>query len=495
MSERLTFGYGTSGHLGDAPARAQGASPARSDTPPSSAAENPVALASDDRPDGAFIGLMLFTALLFFRPQDQVPALGMLHLAELSALGALLSMVVGRLGRGLSITRVTPELCGVVFMGGLMLATAPFSVWPGGAVSTFTEIYFKVILIFLLMVNTLTSRKRIEQFVWLIVIASGYIACRAVLDYGRGMNLIENGRVKGAVGGIFRNPNDLALNMVAVMPLAASLAFRAAGTVARLGGACLALVMGASVVASQSRSGTIGLVVMTFVMGLHVTRRRPGVAFAALLVLLLALPLVPSSYWYRLSSITDETQDQTGSREARRTLLRESFAAFVDHPLTGVGAGQFKTYDPEGRDQPWRESHNIVLQVGAELGVLGMGTLLFLMARGGLAGVRTKHLLRRARGLAPRGRRARGAARLASRAPEIDAEEIEWFEGHAAAMTAALVGWFFCALFASVAYNWTFYYLLALATVPCAILEGRLAAPRRARAVPESTGRLQEARA
>ena len=33
-------------------------------------------------------------------------------------------------------------------------------------------------------------------------------------------------------------------------------------------------------------------------------------------------------------------------------------------------------------------------------------------------------------------------------------------------MTAALAGWFVCALFASVAYNWTFYYLLALAVAP-----------------------------
>lgn len=438
---------------------------------------------------------MLFTGLLFFRPQDHMPALGALHLAELSALGALLALIVGRLTRGLSITRVTPELLGVVFMGALILASAPFSVWPGGTFATFTDIYSKVILIYLLMVNTLTSRKRIEQFVWLLVIASGYIAFRAVLDYSRGINLIEYGRVQGAIGGMFRNPNDLALNMVAIMPLAAVLAFRAVSVIARAGAALAVGLMAAAIVASQSRSGTVGLVVMTFVLGLYLFRRKPAAAGAGVLALFLALPLVPGSYWARLSSITDETQDQTGSREARRTLLRESFDAFIEHPLTGVGAGQFKNYNPGGRLQPWRESHNIVLQVGAELGVLGVVTLLFLMARGGLAGIRTQRLLRRARGISPRGRRPAGAPPIGAPAAEMDAEEVEWFEGHAAAMTAALVGWFFCALFASVAYNWTFYYLLALATVPSAILEARLAAPRRARPVPESMGGLQGARA
>jgi hypothetical protein len=33
---------------------------------------------------------------------------------------------------------------------------------------------------------------------------------------------------------------------------------------------------------------------------------------------------------------------------------------------------------------------------------------------------------------------------------------------HTVGMTAGLVGWFVCAMFASVAYSWTFYYVLAL---------------------------------
>jgi hypothetical protein len=47
-------------------------------------------------------------------------------------------------------------------------------------------------------------------------------------------------------------------------------------------------------------------------------------------------------------------------------------------------------------------------------------------------------------------------------------------------MTAALAGWFFCALFASVAYNWTFYYLLALAVAPREFLVDRLGTSRAA---------------
>ena len=464
MSERLVFGYGTTGHGGDAPRPRRGREV-------QAAVEAPVAAAEPgrERRDWAFTGLMVFTALLFFRPQDQLPFLNGLHLAELAALAALGAMASGRLGRGLSVTRVTPELVGVAAMGALILATAPFSVWPGGAVGTFTEMYVKVILIFVLMVNTLTSPKRIEQFTWLIVIATGYIGFRAVFDYARGINLVENGRVQGAVGGMFKNPNDLALNMVAVLPLAAGIALRAVSSVRRLVAAGCGLLMVGAVIASHSRSGSVGLAAMTVILALYLVKRRPGLVFAGALLVALAVPLAPASYWHRLSSITDESQDDTGSREAREILLRESWQAFLSNPITGVGAGQFKNYNPEGRQEAWRESHNVVLQVAAELGIVGLAVFGFLVARGMTAGRQVRRLLRQA---TDPGR------------PRITPFEADVVGAHSAMMRAAMVGWFICALFASVAYGWTFYYLLALAVAPRDILLDRLngvRAPRRAR--------------
>jgi putative inorganic carbon (HCO3(-)) transporter len=363
--ERLVFGYGTSRHQGEAPAPAAALSAAALAPAPEPAAPHTEVAARAERLDWAYLGLLAFTALLFFRPQDVVTPLRALHLAEISAVVALGSLVSGRLGRGLPVTRLTPELVGVFAFAFVILATAPFAVWMGGAVGTFTELYAKVVLIFVLMVNTLTSPKRMEQFTWLIVVASGYIATRAVLDYARGVNLVENGRVQGSVGGMFKNPNDLALNMVAVLPLAAFLVLRPSSMVRRGFAALCAVMMTGAIVASQSRSGTLGLAAMGLVLGGQVLKRKPGLVLSLAFVGLLALPLLPSSYWGRLESITNKDLDQTGSREARSVLLQESFAAFMSHPLTGVGAGQFKNYNPEGREEAWRESHNSILQVAS----------------------------------------------------------------------------------------------------------------------------------
>ncbi|MEP6915388.1 MAG: O-antigen ligase family protein [Acidobacteriota bacterium] len=501
MSERLTFGYGTSGGAGDAvpsaPARgaaAHGSGDLGAPRSDSIAGSNGADARPEERErrDWAFIGLMTFTAILFFRPQDTLPVLDGLHLAELSAIAALLAMGIGRLGRGQTLSRYTPELGGVVALGAVILASAPFSIWMGGAIGTFTDLYVKIILIFVLMVNTLKSPKRVDRFVWLIVLATGYLAFRAVFDYARGVNLVENGRVQGAVSGMFGNPNDLALNMVVVIPLAASLAMREAKTIRRLAAALCGVLMIGAVVASQSRGGTIGLAVMLLILFVSVARRKPAFAAIAALLLLLALPTIPSSYWQRVSSITDDSLDATGSRTTRRTLLTESYRAFLQHPLTGVGAGQFKNYDPQGRDQAWHESHNVMLQVAAELGIFGLAIFLFLLARAGTANAQARRLLRKAGALAGRRRKAHPA----SQNGPISAAESDWVQAHGSAMLASLAGWFCCALFASVAYNWTFYYLLALAAAPREILLDRLAAVGRPRVAPAAaTARLEQVRA
>jgi O-antigen ligase len=490
MSERLVFGYGTSRHTGVAPERA----PAPAEGPPILSSHEPAGVvARRDGQEGAFVGLLVFTAVLYLRPQDHITILRVVPLAEIAALGALAAMVFGRLSSGLNVTRYTPDVAGVALLGLLMLATAPFSIWPGGAVATFSGLYMKAVLIYLLMVTTLTSPTRIARFTWLIVLASGYISFRAVFDYARGVNLIENDRVRGAIGGMFQNPNDLALNMVAVLPLAIFVSMRASGTVGRLFGAACALLMTGAVVASHSRSGTVGLGMVAVFLAWRLVRIRPGLIAVGVLAMLLALPLVPGSYWSRMSSITDESRDETGSREARRLLLGEAWAAFLANPLTGVGAGQFRNYAPEGRAEPWRETHNVLLQVAAELGVIGLGIFMFLIYRAAMAGRATHRMLRRTAG-GERTARSGGAPPPHPTPATADDDDADFFRSYAVMVTAALAGWFFCALFASVAYHWTFYYLLALAGAPRQILADRLAVSDAARRAWARTARLQEAR-
>ncbi|MGH9411928.1 MAG: O-antigen ligase family protein [Vicinamibacterales bacterium] len=433
--------------------------------------------------DWAFTWMLLFTAALFLRPQDLIPPLQILHLPEVTAIAGLASLFSSRLRRRQPLTRMTPDLMGVILLGAIILLTAPFSVWPGGSVRLFIETYSKVILIYLLAVNVISSPRRLERFTWILVLAVSYVALLAVLDYVRGTNMIGHGtRVRGAVGGVLGNPNDLALNMVSFLPLAAFIAMRSGSIARRIVAAGCVLLMVVTIVATQSRGGFLGFIAMMVVLGAFAVRRRPAFVVVGALAALCALPIVPGDYWLRLASITNENLDPNGSEAARRELMKESFRAFVENPVTGVGAGQFVNWDPQ-RDQASHEAHDVLLQVASELGITGLAVFVFLIGRAFLAVYQTRRLVREAK-------RRRDPSGPDS---PIDEHSLQLLDAHSAAMAAALTGWTVCALFGSVAYSWTFYYLLLLAATPREMLRDAL--PHRTRAARRVPPALEVARA
>jgi O-antigen ligase len=476
--EHLTFGYGAE------------TVPSRAVVEAAIAAEVPATFAAvpyAEPRDWGYLGLIAFTAVLLIRPQDQIPALTVLHLAEICAIVGIAPMLLHRLTRRLPVFRVTPDTLGLIAFGGIILATAPFSVWPGGAFGLFADFYVKILIVFVLMMNTLTTTRRIENITWLIVLCCGYVAARAVFDYARGINLVEGSRIAGVSRGIFGNPNDLAMNMVTFLPAAAVVALSARfGAVRRAIAAAVVLLMLAAIVFTKSRSGFVGLAAMVLTLTVLGGRVRPKFGLMALAAVLVAVPFAPASFWDRMGTIIDADRDRiefTGSREARRALLEEGLATMAAYPLTGVGAGQFQNYNPPGRRERWRETHNALLQVGAETGVLGLAVYAFLIARGAHAGFWIRRKLRR---------KKKSDAGDPLRHVLSEHERRAMVE-HSVAMSAGLVGWFVCALFASVAYNWTFYYVLALAVSARELVRDRLVAGRALEAQAATRGSVPSA--
>jgi putative inorganic carbon (HCO3(-)) transporter len=370
-------------------------------------------------------------------------------------------MVVRRLSSGQTITRVNAEVIGVIALGAILLLTMPFSIWPGGSMTVFSEIYVKIILIFALMISTITSPRRVRQMTWIMIIASGYIASRAVFDYVRGENLVEGDRVRGAIGGMFENPNDLALNLVTFLAPTLFIIFQEKKASRRLLAGAIAATMVAAIVCTKSRSGFLGLIGMGAVVLYYVSKAKPALVVGVLLAGLMAVPVLPSSFWDRMDSIVNADEDQTGSRAARLRLIDQGVDVFLENPLTGIGAGQFKNYSAPGVVEKWRVTHNVWLQVATELGVFGLLTFAFLVLR---AYSSSFAALRMLRGSPKR----RGDSQLA-----LSADDRTILEINAKGMIAAMVGWTICALFASVAFNWTFYYVFALAVAGREIIASR----------------------
>ena len=252
--ERLTFGNGVRRPVMPAGAIATAAALAHE--------PEPVKLSRLDTWDWGWGGLLIFTVLLFFRPQDQFPGLQDSHISDIAALIGLCALFANNLARGRAITRMTPELLGVLGFGLVIVLTIPTSIWPTGAFGEFQKYYLPIALIYLLMVNTVTTPKRIERIVWIIVLAFGFWSARVLIDhYFRGV-WQGDGRVRAPVGGFFQNPNDLALNLAAFLPFAFMYIKRPGPGLKRLMCAGIAFMMLVVLVLTKSRGGTLGFVAM-----------------------------------------------------------------------------------------------------------------------------------------------------------------------------------------------------------------------------------------
>ena len=125
---------------------------------------------------------------------------------------------------------------------------------------------------------------------------------------------------------------------------------------------------------------------------------------------------------------------------------------------------------PPGRREPWRETHNVLIQVAADLGIFGLLAFSFLIVRGLVVALRTRRML----------------ASSPSRAgpnpadAEWNADDRQSLYLQTVAMSVGLIGWFTCAMFASVAYSWTFYYPLAIIAATYELVRHRRALARTA---------------
>src|SRR5512132_3411386 len=102
--ERLTFNIGSSrsGPLvvaGRALARETASKTPKPALSPFARARRRVA-AVRERYDWDYLWMLAFTALLFFRPQDHIPGLDLLHMSELTAIAGLAAMAARRMSAG-----------------------------------------------------------------------------------------------------------------------------------------------------------------------------------------------------------------------------------------------------------------------------------------------------------------------------------------------------------------------------------------------------------
>jgi putative inorganic carbon (HCO3(-)) transporter len=327
----------------------------------------------------AFWALVTFTYVLFVAPQLTYPILQQLSIAKLVIIFGILAHVANRLGRGAPIVtgaRETSLILALLAGGALSVI---WSFWPGGSWDVLTNEFGKSVIVFLLLSEVIDTPRRLRILLGSMLLWGLLIADTIIRDYLAGHFMrSDTNRVLGFDSPLAANPNDAALLLAMLCALAFGLFLAARRLVARGALAMITMIFVYAVMLTLSRGGFLGLVAMLGAIALH-QRKRPAWMLALLLGVGGAwLVLAPAGYGARVTSIFDISQDETGSAQARWDSTIVSLQMMLGRPW-GVGLGQnVLGLRARGADL-WVHVHNVFLQIGTELGVVGFAIFVVLV--------------------------------------------------------------------------------------------------------------------
>lgn len=376
----------------------------------------------------SFAGLFLFTVVLYFRPYELSRSLEwMSSIAFWIAVFTLIVFIPTQLGLEGRLTITPREVWLVLLLVLTALLSVPFALDVSMAWGGFTQ-FLKVVVMFIVMVNVVRSEGRLRALFLVALAVSCFLSVGAVADFRIGNFDNENLRISGIVGGIFSNPNDLALHLVTMVPIAIGLLVSSRNPLKKVIYLICGITLVLGIIVTLSRSGFIAFVCSIFFL-IWKLAPRGRIIFAALGLLLIVtiVGVAPSAFRSRIATTKDE------SAIARFDDLKRSVYLMVRHPLLGVGMGNYILYSNSAK-----ATHNAYTQVGAEMGIAAAVIyLLFVIAP--LKPLRRIEL------------------------ENVNVKKKPRFYYLAIALQASLIGYMVASFFASVAYLWYVYYLVAYA--------------------------------
>ena len=279
--------------------------------------------------------------------------------------------------------------------------------------------YAGVFTLTLLMVNT---TERLLQVVWVVIIAAAFQACYGALmtltgwEYGF---FQEKERYRNVATGTYINRNHLAgllelsialgVGMLLGQPTRYYGSFRqrlrqlisvmlSSKIILRL----LLAVMVIALVLTRSRMGNTAFFASLMIAGALalLLMRNKTTATTVLLTSLLVIDIAIVGAFFGVDKVAERIQETSVEGESRDEVARDTFAMFMEYPITGVGAGNFTYVFPafKGEDiltrQIYNNAHNDYAQFAAEFGApatLALGVLVLWVLWNGVSAMRKRN--------------------------------------------------------------------------------------------------------
>jgi probable O-glycosylation ligase (exosortase A-associated) len=326
-----------------------------------------------------FLGILGIVLLDYVRITHFVPALTVIHPNLIMAIWVLLSWAIH-----VSVFKRTRVfLCSQVFLlGGLILImTLSYfeAVHKVAALNQLRSFAGYAILCFLI-IQTVSTPRRVKAFLLVFLTTNAILAFIAFPKLFFHYDIIVETTL--GLGDFLGDGNDFALALNVAIPLAFFLLWAGKSIRIRAFAFGILVMLVANVVLSGSRGGTVALASIA-VFSLFKVRKR---MFTLILVIIFVggiLILAPARYFDRMATISGYEED--ASAQGRIFAWKAGIEMALDHPLVGVGPGNFSdSYQaiyrpPLARVRSAIAAHSVYFQILGELGFPGILCLLLFV--------------------------------------------------------------------------------------------------------------------
>lgn len=238
-------------------------------------------------------------------------------------------------------------------------------------------LYSRCFVLALLIAGCLKDEKDLKIITAYCLVGVTIGALAELYQYKTGRFTIQN-VYEDRSASLREDPNDTAMILITGIPLALYWFARTSRIVVKGLMAVLVLMLMFGMVLTASRGGFVALAAVTLIMFL----RKPSFKSTLLGIFLVAglLAVAPHSYWDRMTTlVTGHEPHGERSLSSRVTLLKAGLITLADHPLLGVGPGNFGEAFAQRTTKlthlrsagPYPVAHNMYLQFFVENGLIG----------------------------------------------------------------------------------------------------------------------------
>jgi probable O-glycosylation ligase (exosortase A-associated) len=315
-----------------------------------------------------FVGLLIYVCFAIIRPEYlwywSVPQGG--SYSRVVAIGLLVGWVMHglgnwRLGRA---TAIVYAFVGFMFwcvLSSLQAIDPELS-------QVFLEKLAKILLPFLVGITVIDSRRKLEQLAWVITLSQGYIAFELNLGYLGGGRFLVDFRESG-FGSMDNNGVSIAMATGAGFSL--YLGYGSSRWWQKLLAFACVLLMIHTILFAFSRGGMNALIISAIVAFWLLPKRPVHYLAFALMVMVgirLAGPEVQSRFM--TSFVSEEKLDS--SAHSRLELWGNCIDVMKKRPVLGLGPENWRRIAHEYGWAEGKEAHSLWLELGAEIGVIGI---------------------------------------------------------------------------------------------------------------------------